>query len=77
MMSTEKPERTSKRRGLQHHLLLWIFLAIALFFLLTEHKAHLFGILPWLLVGFCVLMFAWVVYVVWPGDDDKTTNTRK
>ena len=77
MMSTEKPERTSKRRGLQHHHLLWIFLAIALFFLLTEHKAHLFGILPWLLLAICVLMAAWVVYVVWRGDDEETTNTRK
>ncbi|MEE9157437.1 MAG: DUF2933 domain-containing protein [Gammaproteobacteria bacterium] len=76
-MSTEKSERTSKRRGLQYHHLLWIFLAIALFFLLAEHRAHLLGILPWLLLGFCILMFAWVVYVLRPDDDDKTTNTRK
>jgi len=26
------------------------FLAIALFFLLTEHRAHVFGILPYLLL---------------------------
>lgn len=32
------------------------FLAIALFFLLTEHRAHLFGILPYLLLLACPLM---------------------
>jgi hypothetical protein len=32
------------------------FLAIALFFLLTEHRAHLFGILPYLLLLGCPLM---------------------
>jgi hypothetical protein len=37
----------------------WIligFLAIALFFLLTEHRAHVFGILPYLLLFACPLM---------------------
>lgn len=32
------------------------FVAIALFFLLTEHRAHLFGALPYLLVFACPLM---------------------
>lgn len=32
------------------------FLAIALFFLLTEHRAHLFGFLPYLLLLACPLM---------------------
>ena len=32
------------------------FLAIALFFLLTEHRAHVFGVLPWLLILACPLM---------------------
>jgi hypothetical protein len=32
------------------------FLAIAAFFLITEHAAHLFGILPWLLLLSCPLM---------------------
>lgn len=38
---------------------LWVlagFLAIALFFLLTEHRAHLFGFLPYLLLLACPLM---------------------
>lgn len=34
----------------------WGFVAIAGFFLLTEHRAHLFGILPYLLVLACPLM---------------------
>lgn len=32
------------------------FIAIALFFLLTQHRAHLFGILPYLLLLACPLM---------------------
>ncbi|MBI3149533.1 MAG: DUF2933 domain-containing protein [Betaproteobacteria bacterium] len=37
----------------------WIFLAftaITAFFLFTEHRAHLFGILPYLLLLACPLM---------------------
>jgi hypothetical protein len=32
------------------------FLAVALFFLLTEHRAHVLGALPYLLVLACPLM---------------------
>ena len=32
------------------------FLAIAAFFLLTEHTAHVFGALPYLLIAACPLM---------------------
>ncbi len=35
---------------------LWGFLAIAAFFLLTEHRAHVFGVLPFLLLLACPLM---------------------
>lgn len=37
----------------------WIFIAFALvagFFLLTEHRAHLFGVLPFLFLAACPLM---------------------
>ncbi len=34
----------------------WGFLAIAGFFLLTEHRAHVFGVLPLLLLLACPLM---------------------
>ncbi len=32
------------------------FLAIAAYFLVTEHRAHLYGALPWLLLLACPLM---------------------
>ncbi|MBN8464253.1 MAG: DUF2933 domain-containing protein [Dechloromonas sp.] len=34
----------------------WIFAAIALFYLWSEHRAHLFGVLPYLLLLACPLM---------------------
>ncbi len=37
-------------------LILFVFLGIAGFFLFTEHRAHLFGFLPWLLILACPLM---------------------
>lgn len=32
------------------------FLAVAAFFLITEHTAHVLGALPWLLLAACPLM---------------------
>jgi len=32
------------------------FVAVAAFFLITEHRAHLFGVLPFLLLAACPLM---------------------
>jgi len=34
----------------------WGFVAIAGFFLVTEHRAHVLGILPYLLLAACPLM---------------------
>lgn len=34
----------------------WIFAAAALFYLLSEHQAHFFGVLPWLILLACPLM---------------------
>lgn len=34
----------------------WFFAAVALFYLLTEHRAHLFGALPWLFLLACPLL---------------------
>lgn len=37
----------------------WVFfgfLALAAFYLMTEHRAHLLGLLPWLLLLACPLM---------------------
>lgn len=35
---------------------LWGFLAVAAFFLWSEHRAHLMGLLPYLLLLVCPLM---------------------
>jgi hypothetical protein len=55
MNSSERSQdmRRTRTRG---RLVLVAFLAIAGFFLLTEHRAHLFGILPYLLLLACPLM---------------------
>jgi hypothetical protein len=37
-------------------LVLLAFLAIAAFFLLTEHTAHVFGVLPYVLLLLCPLL---------------------
>ena len=49
-----RPARSfwSSRNGIG----LLIFAAIALFFLLTEHRAHTLGVLPYLLLAACPLM---------------------
>ena len=40
---------------------LLVFLGIAAFFLVTEHKVHLFGILPYLLLLACPLLH-WLMH---------------
>ncbi|HWT79754.1 MAG TPA: DUF2933 domain-containing protein [Candidatus Methylomirabilis sp.] len=53
---------TQQRTGLRGWLfsrsssVLLAFLAIAAFFLITEHRAHLYGILPYLLLLACPLL---------------------
>ena len=53
---TTQPAQASRGSQLRSRLVLLAFLAIAGFFLITEHAAHLFGILPYLLVLLCPLM---------------------
>jgi hypothetical protein len=42
--------------GWRHKTALAVFLAIGLFFLVTEHRTHFFGALPYLLLLACPLM---------------------
>ncbi|MGH8509035.1 MAG: DUF2933 domain-containing protein [Gammaproteobacteria bacterium] len=42
--------------AMKYKIALWGFLFVILFFLLTEHRAHVFGALPYLLVAACPLM---------------------
>jgi hypothetical protein len=55
---TPHDERTvvTRRMRMWTNLCLIAFLAIAGFFLLTEHRAHFFGALPYLLLLACPLM---------------------
>ncbi len=51
--ATEGHPHDPHRRG---RWVWWLFAAMALFYLLAEHRAHLFGVLPYLLVLACPLM---------------------
>ena len=61
-MSDEKSERSSLLDRRQERWERWgrwgwwLFAAVALFYLLTEHQAHLFGVLPYVLLLACPLM---------------------
>jgi len=62
------------------------FLIVAGFFLLTEHTAHVFGVLPWLLILACPLMHLFMHHghrghgghgpASRPGPDDKDEGGR-
>jgi hypothetical protein len=54
MSSESQHQRESWR--LPARIGLALFTAIAVFYLWTEHRAHLFGALPWLLLLACSLM---------------------
>lgn len=58
---------------------LWIvlcaFLAIMGFFLLTEHRAHLFGLLPYVLLLACPLLH-WLLHGKHGHHDDAQQNER-
>lgn len=55
-LPSEPHAQTSGRRRLGSRVVLFAFLAIAGFYLLTEHTAHVFGILPYLLVFACPIL---------------------
>jgi hypothetical protein len=54
-MTEGSPESKSWRTS-RSGLVLLAFLVVGGFFLLTEHTAHVFGVLPYLLVLACPLM---------------------
>ncbi|MCL6526353.1 MAG: DUF2933 domain-containing protein [Thermaceae bacterium] len=58
--SHNSPRKFSGRKGIPQTWVLLGFLAVAGFFLITEHRAHLFGALPYLLLLACLLMHAFM-----------------
>ena len=55
-MDTERKSSLTTWLRSRTGLALLAFLAIAVFFLATEHTAHLFGVLPFLLLLLCPLL---------------------
>lgn len=55
-MNHEHHASNATGQGGHWKLVLVVFLAIAAFFLYTEHSAHLYGYLPYLLLAACPLM---------------------
>ena len=53
-------ERADRRGRSRTSWVLAAFLAIAAFYILTEHLAHLFGILPYVLLLACPLMYVFM-----------------
>ena len=51
-----KEQQTRDSQHKKNNLVMWIFLGIILYFLLTEHLAHIIPYLPWLLLAACPLM---------------------
>lgn len=60
MSRTESKRHSHVERPQEYHFPMWLvfcgFLLIAGFFLWKEHRAHLLGVLPWLLFLLCPLM---------------------
>ena len=55
-MDTEQKSNLTTWLRSRTGLALLAFLAIAVFFLVTEHTAHFFGVLPYLLLLLCPLL---------------------
>ncbi|HKZ77487.1 MAG TPA: DUF2933 domain-containing protein [Pyrinomonadaceae bacterium] len=55
-MKHENQSGTGGWFGTRRSVVLLLFLAIVGFFLFTEHRAHLFGILPYFLLLACPFM---------------------
>lgn len=63
----DHPEHQSRSWASPTYIGLFGFLVVIAFFLITEHTAHLMGILPWLLLMACPLMH--ILHGHHHGDD--------
>lgn len=76
------PDQPSTRPWVQrgHNWVLLCFIAIAAFLLLMEHRAHLTGILPWLIIlAICPLMHIFMHggHGMHGGQGQKNKDTKK
>lgn len=55
-MTDPELRRAATHPWWRHNIVLIVFMAVAAFYLYTEHEAHLLGALPWLLLLACPLM---------------------
>lgn len=62
----ETQPHSQDRKNIRFNLALIGFLLIAAFFLLSEHRAHFFGILPYLLLLACPFL-----HLFMHGGDDR------
>ena len=53
---TVQKEKSGARKFTPASVVLYGFLALAAFYLIAEHRAHLLGWLPWLLILACPLL---------------------
>jgi hypothetical protein len=56
MQPDRQPSGSSDRLRTVSRYVFFGFVAVAAFFLITEHRAHLFGVLPFLLLAACPLL---------------------
>lgn len=71
----------SGRRFTTANIVLFVLLAIAAFYLIAEHRAHLLGWLPWLLILACPLLHVFMHRGHGGhgghGGDDKSASQRR
>ncbi len=72
----EQPQR-SKWYQSRLTLVLLGFIAIGGFFLVTEHTAHFFGILPFLLLLLCPLMMLFMMHGGHGGHDGSDHQNQE
>ncbi len=57
MQNPEEPTEPGNKPPSRATIVLVVFLGIGAFFLITEHTAHVFGVLPYALLLFCPFLY--------------------
>ncbi|GAB1235704.1 DUF2933 domain-containing protein [Ferrigenium sp. UT5] len=77
-MENDRPAEPTRHAALRGYNWIFIaFLAIAAFFLLSEHRAHLLGALPFLLLLACPLMHLFMHHGHQGGNDAHHEGGKK